>query len=96
MLQAVFNIAVLLAICGAAVITVGAFLSVMAFDAPGSQGRWQAWAFVIGMFLLAVAGFAAIAFAKSFFEQGRVVAAFACLALPAAIGTAFVIAKIVN
>ncbi len=91
-----FNIALALAVCGWVVILLGAVFSVMAFDAPGSQGRWQAWAFVGGMIALALLCLAAIIGAKMLFQEERIALAFALLFVPAAVGAAFLVKRFVS
>ena len=84
--QVVFNIMLALAAGGWVMILLGAILSVMAFDAPQAQGRWQAWAFVGGMCALCLVTLAVILAAKWLFQNERVAPAFALLAVPAGAG----------
>ncbi|WP_112663596.1 hypothetical protein [Microvirga flavescens] len=89
-----FRIALLLAICGWVGMLIGTALSVMTFDAAGSQGRWQAWAFVGGMTLLTVVSLVAIFAAKSLFQAESAVLAFVLLAVPAIVGAVFVVMRL--
>ncbi|NIX77647.1 hypothetical protein [Microvirga terricola] len=90
LVQIAFKMTLVLAVCGWIGTLIGAALSVMAFDAPGSQSRWQAWAFVGGMILLTLASLAAIIAAKTVFQNDRVMLAFVLLAVPALAGAVFV------
>lgn len=88
-----FNIVLALAVCGWIAILFGAIFSVMAFDAPGSQARWQAWGFVIGMVVLTMLTFAAILAAKMLFRDERVMLAFLLLIAPAGGGAVFLLKR---
>jgi hypothetical protein len=93
-MQVVFNLMLALAAGGWVMTLLGAVLSVMTFDAPQSQGRWQAWAFVGAMCALCLVTLAAILAAKWLFQSERIAPAFALLVVPAGAGAYFLAKKL--
>ncbi len=96
LVQVVFNLLFALAAGGWVMTLIGAILSVMAFDAPQAQGRWQAWAFVSAMCALCLVTLAAILGAKWLFQGERVAPAFALLSVPAGAGAYYLVRKLLG
>ena len=89
-----FSLALGLAVGGWIASLLGAIYSVMTFDAPKAQARWQAWAFLVGMCALCLATLGAIIASRSLFQDGRTVPAFLLLTLPAATGSIFLLKRL--
>jgi hypothetical protein len=89
-----FSLTLGLAVGGWIASLLGAIYSVMSFDAPKAQARWQAWAFLVGICTLCLATLGAIIASRSLFQDGRTVPAFILLTLPAAAGSIFLFKRL--
>lgn len=94
LVEMIFALALGLAAGGWVASLLGAIYSVMAFDAPKAQARWQAWAFLIGMWGSCLVTLGAIIVSRSLFNDGRTMPAFLLLILPASAGGVFLLKRL--
>jgi hypothetical protein len=89
-----FALALGLAVGGWIASLLGAIYSVMAFDAPKAQARWQAWAFLVGTCSLCLTTLGAIIVSRWLFQVGDIPAAFILLIVPASAGGIFLFKRL--